>query len=76
MSKQKYHRISLDKCEYIGGDGVEYEYYLDKYSGLTYKVPIYIHRYNTKAELMDVDDGQLDAFFEEGGAIVFDKEVF
>ena len=45
MSKQKYHRISLDKCEYVGGDGVEYEYYLDKYSGLTYKVPIYIHRY-------------------------------
>ena len=23
MSKQKYHRISLDKCEYIGGDGVD-----------------------------------------------------
>jgi len=65
MSKQKYHRISLDKCEYVGGDGVEYEYYLDKYSGLTYKVPIYIHRYNNKAELMVVDDGQLD----------FDKEV-
>lgn len=52
MGKQKYHKIALKNCEYIGGDGVEYEYYLDKYSGLTYRVPIHIHRYTNSAEIV------------------------
>tara|TARA_R100000995_G_scaffold41880_1_gene19523 strand:- start:327 stop:530 length:204 start_codon:yes stop_codon:yes gene_type:complete len=42
MAKQKYFNIDIDKCEYVGGDGVEYELWKDKYDGTVYRVTINI----------------------------------
>ena len=50
MGKQKYFNIDIDKCELVGGDGVEYELWQDKYDGTVYRVGINIHRSTYRAE--------------------------
>jgi len=52
MSKRKYHPVDLNECEYLDGDGVEYEIHRHKKTGLVYRVPIRIQRYHMMSTII------------------------
>ena len=52
MGKKKYFNIDINKCELVGGDGVEYELWQDEYDGTVYRVAINIHRCTYQAEIV------------------------
>tara|TARA_R100001163_G_C5034632_1_gene174106 strand:- start:418 stop:582 length:165 start_codon:yes stop_codon:yes gene_type:complete len=41
---KKVLNVDIDNLEYVGGDGVEYERYLDKTTGKEYEVDLILER--------------------------------